>query len=80
MISAIRAAKKLNFGAGKRVVVILPDGIRNYMTKFVCDQWMEAHLFKEPPEREFLYELPRYLNNTYITYDLYSSSLIVSVH
>ncbi|XP_028033945.1 cystathionine beta-synthase-like [Bombyx mandarina] len=55
MISAIRAAKKLNFGAGKRVVVILPDGIRNYMTKFVCDQWMEAHLFKEPPEREFLW-------------------------
>lgn len=55
MISAIRAAKKLNFGAGKRVVVILPDGIRNYMTKFVTDQWMEAYLFKEPPERKQVY-------------------------
>ena len=52
MVSAIRAAKKLNLGAGKRVVVILPDGIRNYMTKFVTDQWMEAYLFKEPPERK----------------------------
>ncbi|KAG6450000.1 hypothetical protein O3G_MSEX006343 [Manduca sexta] len=55
MISTIRAVKKLKLGAGKRVVVILPDGIRNYMTKFVTDQWMEAHLFKEPPEREFMW-------------------------
>lgn len=53
--SAIQAAKEYKLGAGKKVVVILPDGIRNYMTKFVSDQWMEAHLFKEPPEREFLY-------------------------
>lgn len=55
MISAIRAATALKLGAGKKVVVILPDGIRNYMTKFVCDQWMEAHLFKEPPERKLLW-------------------------
>ncbi|KAJ0173615.1 hypothetical protein K1T71_010764 [Dendrolimus kikuchii] len=55
MVSAIRAAKNLKLGAGKKVVVILPDGIRNYMTKFVCDQWMEAHLFKEPPERHSLW-------------------------
>lgn len=47
---AIKAIKRLNIGAGKRVVVILPDGIRNYMTKFVSDQWMEAHLFMDPPE------------------------------
>ncbi|XP_075983052.1 cystathionine beta-synthase-like [Anticarsia gemmatalis] len=53
--SAIQAAKELNLGRGKKVVVILPDGIRNYMTKFVSDQWMEAHLFKEPPEREFMW-------------------------
>uniref|UniRef100_A0A2A4JLE0 cystathionine beta-synthase n=1 Tax=Heliothis virescens TaxID=7102 RepID=A0A2A4JLE0_HELVI len=51
--SAIQAAKELNLGPGKKVVVILPDGIRNYMTKFVSDQWMEAHLFKKPPERDF---------------------------
>lgn len=54
MFSAIKAAKELNLGAGKRVVVILPDGIRNYMTKFVSDQWMEAQLFKEPPERDYV--------------------------
>lgn len=51
--SAIQAAKDYKLGHGKKVVVILPDGIRNYMTKFVNDQWMEAHLFKEPPERDF---------------------------
>ncbi|XP_075983129.1 cysteine synthase-like isoform X3 [Anticarsia gemmatalis] len=49
--AAIKAAKALNIGAGKRVVVVLPDGIRNYMTKFVSDQWMEAHLFMDPPQR-----------------------------
>ncbi|CAB3245782.1 unnamed protein product [Arctia plantaginis] len=50
MCAAIKAAKTLNFGRGKRIVVILPDGIRNYMTKFVTDQWMEAHLFMDPPK------------------------------
>lgn len=55
MFSAIKAAQELNLGAGKRVVVILPDGIRNYMTKFVNDQWMEANLFKNPPERNFIW-------------------------
>ncbi|CAK1550532.1 unnamed protein product [Leptosia nina] len=49
MAAAVKAAKRMNLGAGKRVVVVLTDGIRNYMTKFVCDQWMEAHLFLDPP-------------------------------
>ncbi|XP_023029512.2 cystathionine beta-synthase [Leptinotarsa decemlineata] len=40
MVAALKAAKDLP--AGHKVVVILPDGIRNYLTKFVCDQWMEA--------------------------------------
>ncbi|KAJ8714042.1 hypothetical protein PYW08_007662 [Mythimna loreyi] len=53
--SAIEAAKEYKLGRGKKVVVILPDGIRNYMTKFVSDQWMEANLFQEPPERDFLW-------------------------
>ncbi|KAJ1917200.1 cystathionine beta-synthase [Mycoemilia scoparia] len=35
---AIRAAREL--GAGKRCVVILPDSVRNYMTKFLNDGWM----------------------------------------
>lgn len=42
---ALKAAKKLK--AGQRCVVILPDGIRNYMTKFVSDNWMEARGLKE---------------------------------
>uniref|UniRef100_A0A2A4J585 CBS domain-containing protein n=1 Tax=Heliothis virescens TaxID=7102 RepID=A0A2A4J585_HELVI len=50
MCAAIKAIKALKIGKGKRVVVILPDGIRNYMSKFVSDQWMEAHFFMEPPQ------------------------------
>ena len=36
-----------DLGPGKRVVVILPDSIRNYMTKFVDDQWMKENGFTE---------------------------------
>ncbi|CAH2094604.1 unnamed protein product [Euphydryas editha] len=50
MAAAIKAARKYNLGPGHRIVVVLPDGIRNYMTKFVTNQWMEAHLFMDPPE------------------------------
>ncbi|XP_028159052.1 cystathionine beta-synthase-like [Ostrinia nubilalis] len=50
MMAALKAAKRYNLKACQRVVVILPDGIRNYMTKFVSDQWMEAYRFLEPPE------------------------------
>jgi len=41
--SALKIAKDLP--ADKRVVLLLPDGIRNYMTKFVSDQWMEIRNF-----------------------------------
>lgn len=44
--AALQAARNLK--AGQKVVVILPDGIRNYMTKLVSDNWMEARQFKAP--------------------------------
>lgn len=48
MSAALRVAAKL--GEGKRCVVLLPDGVRNYMTKLVSDQWMVA--------RDFMVEEP----------------------
>ena len=38
MHACLLAAKQL--GEGQRVVVILPDSTRNYMSKFVADEWM----------------------------------------
>ncbi|KAF7280503.1 cystathionine beta-synthase-like isoform X2 [Rhynchophorus ferrugineus] len=38
--AALKAAKELK--KGQNCVVLLPDSIRNYMTKFVSDRWMEA--------------------------------------
>lgn len=38
--AAIKVAKDLK--KGQNVVIFLPDSIRNYMTKFVSDRWMEA--------------------------------------
>lgn len=40
MSGAIKAIKKLKLGAGKRVVVLLADSVRNYMSKFLNDDWM----------------------------------------
>ncbi|KZC13973.1 Cystathionine beta-synthase [Dufourea novaeangliae] len=47
--AALTAALKIakDFSEGTRVVVVLPDGIRNYMTKFVSDHWMDARGFLE---------------------------------
>ncbi|KAL4715069.1 hypothetical protein ACJJTC_014416 [Scirpophaga incertulas] len=44
MWGAIQAARALK--PGQKCVVLLPDSIRNYMTKFISDQWMEARDFK----------------------------------
>lgn len=38
MVGAMMAAKQLK--AGQNCVVILPDGVRNYITKFMNDKWM----------------------------------------
>lgn len=41
--AALQAAKQLK--KGEKCVVILPDGIRNYLSKFVDNQWMKAKGF-----------------------------------
>lgn len=45
--SAVWAAMQLarEMKPGSRIVVILPDSIRNYLTKFADDHWMRQHGF-----------------------------------
>jgi cystathionine beta-synthase len=56
MVGAIKAAKTLK--KGQRCVVLLADSVRNYMTKFLNDDWMKANGFiddetkKEEQERK----------------------------
>ena len=47
--TAVWAAKKVasQFPEGSRIVVLLPDSIRNYMTKFVDDAWMRQNGFAD---------------------------------
>lgn len=40
MAACIKYIKENNIGADKRCVVLLPDNIRNYITKFINDDWM----------------------------------------
>jgi len=44
MIAALESAKNLK--KNQKCLVILPDGIRNYMTKFPNDQWMKDQGYK----------------------------------
>ena len=44
MVAALRAASKLK--NGQNCLVILADGIRNYMTKFPNDSWMRENGFE----------------------------------
>ncbi|KAJ8714041.1 hypothetical protein PYW08_007661 [Mythimna loreyi] len=52
MWGAIQAARSLK--EGQKCVVLLPDNIRNYMTKFISDQWMEARNFQPVVNKENL--------------------------
>ncbi|GIR41950.1 MAG: hypothetical protein CM15mP52_1800 [Candidatus Neomarinimicrobiota bacterium] len=44
MVAALKSAKHLD--KNNRCLVVLPDSIRNYMTKFPNDQWMKDQGFK----------------------------------
>jgi cystathionine beta-synthase len=46
MVAALEACKELE--EGQRCVVILPDSVRNYMSKFLNDDWMVNNGFIEP--------------------------------
>uniref|UniRef100_A0A8R1TRN1 cystathionine beta-synthase n=1 Tax=Onchocerca volvulus TaxID=6282 RepID=A0A8R1TRN1_ONCVO len=46
MTAAMRECQKLK--KGQNCVIILPDGIRNYMSKFLSDDWMLKRHFMEP--------------------------------
>lgn len=61
---ALEAAKDLK--EGQNCVVILPDNIRNYLTKFVSDNWMEARNFKPSAN----VHKHKWWNNSLTTFDL----------
>ena len=45
LAGAMQAIKDLNIGEGKRVVCLFPDSVRNYMTKFLNNDWMYENGF-----------------------------------
>lgn len=59
MHAALQEARTL--GAGQNCVVILPDGIRNYMSKFIDDDWLLANgLDATQPRQTYKRELADY--------------------
>ncbi|KAH7675949.1 cbs-prov protein, partial [Aphelenchoides avenae] len=53
LVGALRAAKQLK--KGQRCVVIMPDGVRNYLTKFLNDDWMVEKGFMQPVAETHLF-------------------------
>ena len=45
MWAAMQVGKEMK--EGQRLVVVLPDSVRNYMTKFVDDGWMKQHGYQQ---------------------------------
>ena len=45
--ATLQCAKKMK--QGQRILTILPDGVRNYMTKFLDDKWMAENRFVDEP-------------------------------
>ncbi len=45
MVAAIEKASELK--SGQKCLVILPDGVRNYLSKFLSDDWMKENGFLE---------------------------------
>ncbi|MHC5009736.1 MAG: cystathionine beta-synthase [Planctomycetota bacterium] len=60
--ASVEIAKK--YGPGKRIVTMVCDSVRNYMTKFVDERWMRENGFTESPWEtrtlgELLASMPR---------------------
>ncbi|CAF3739983.1 unnamed protein product [Rotaria sp. Silwood1] len=61
MSCAIQACKDFNLTENQTCVVILPDSVRNYMTKFLSDDWMYKRDFldmKDEPNSEWWHSMP----------------------
>jgi cystathionine beta-synthase len=68
VVAAFEYIRKHKLGKGKRVVVVLPDSVRNYMTKYIDDDWMVRHNFLDqsalevPSDRWWSNQTVGYLN------------------
>lgn len=56
---AIEACKKFNLTKDQRCVVILPDSVRNYMTKALSDDWMLDNQLSPNAEFPLLHQAPK---------------------
>ena len=62
MYAAVKYCKDNNIGADKTVVVLLPDNLRNYMTKHLNDDWMYERDYISEEECAKRFE-PRHIQN-----------------
>lgn len=79
MWAALEVAREV--GPGKTFVVILPDSVRNYMTKFMDDAWMRQNGFAERNwEHETCADLVRKLPRRSLVTATGEDTLLDAVH
>ena len=64
MWAALKLIKEKKIGAGKRCVVLLPDSVRNFMTKLLSADWMCEKGYISEQECAEAYTPPAYIPNT----------------
>ncbi|KAH7121001.1 cystathionine beta-synthase-like protein [Dendryphion nanum] len=82
MDAAVRAIKEFNLGEDDVVVVVCPDSIRSYLSKFIDDDWLAANdlLPPTPPETPEKDEAPlARLRSHSLKSDPFSSATISSL-
>ena len=76
MVAALQACKKLK--KGQRCVVVLPDSIRNYMTKHLSDEWMIERGFLDYSEADEKSDFENWWSNLTIKELEFNSPVTVS--
>ena len=58
LLPSFKSAK--NLSEDQKCLVILPDGIKNYMTKFPNDKWMKSRGLRHPEkyQKDLIFNLP----------------------
>ena len=65
LVGALHVAKQ--YSAGQRVVVLLADSVRNYMSKFLNDQWLESNNLKD-------------IDRTQLPQDQWANDVVSDIH
>ncbi|KAF2443066.1 cystathionine beta-synthase [Karstenula rhodostoma CBS 690.94] len=79
MDAAVKAIQELNLGENDVVVVVCPDSIRSYLSKFVDDDWLAANSLLPPTPPITRTTTPTHTRRTSLTKDAFADATIAAL-